>query len=78
MYVHSKKTEVLMIKYENEAVLKKTDALLYTIAGLDKFGALSDDLSTDELDTVVGGMATPDFQRFMQFVHGHNTKNNKK
>jgi hypothetical protein len=61
----------------DDVLEKKIDALLRVIYEADKFGSTGDSLSAEELDAVTGGVAIPDYQRFIQYVYERIAKEYK-
>ncbi|MCL1917162.1 MAG: hypothetical protein FWG14_02420 [Peptococcaceae bacterium] len=59
---------------ERKIDAKKIDALLRAVSEADKLGAAGDALLVEELDTVTGGVAIPDYQRFLQYVCERSAK----
>ncbi|MCL1916870.1 MAG: hypothetical protein FWG14_00930 [Peptococcaceae bacterium] len=58
----------------DDVAAKKIDALLRVISEADKFGKTPDILLDEELDAVTGGVAIPDYQRFLQYVRERREK----
>ena len=68
--------EMSLMNEFDDAAVKKMEDLLGVVGETENFGAVSDELSVDELDMVTGGVTMPNFQQFMQYVRDRDTREN--
>ena len=53
-------------------LIKKMEMLLRVVTEASKFGENGGELSSDDLECVLGGVSVPDYQVFLQYVRERN------
>jgi hypothetical protein len=62
----------------DDVAVKKMDAMLKMLAEKSKFDSDEEDLTAEDLDAVTGGVAVPNFQKFLQYARERSAKEKNK